>query len=130
MVMGAALFITEERAQVVDFSAPIYGWGEGVVIRDGDKKHYGSLADFKGAKVGTLVDSVQYKMIEALPGTDVPTYQDYFSLLADVRVGRIDLGVVDDEARRRAARSSRVCPIPPLAACSKPASACRTHRRP
>ncbi|MDR5748323.1 transporter substrate-binding domain-containing protein [Caballeronia sp. LZ029] len=71
MVMGAALFITEERAQVVDFSAPIYGWGEGVVIRDGDEKHYGSLADFKGAKVGTLVDSVQYMMIEALPGTDV-----------------------------------------------------------
>ncbi|KXV03511.1 amino acid ABC transporter substrate-binding protein [Caballeronia megalochromosomata] len=94
-VMAAPLFITEERAQVVDFSAPIYGWGEGVVIRDGDKKHYGSLADFKGAKVGTLVDSVQYKMIKALPGTDVSTYQDYFSLLADVRVGRIDLGVVD-----------------------------------
>jgi polar amino acid transport system substrate-binding protein len=94
-MMAAPLFITEERAQVVDFSTPIYGWGEGVVIRDGGTKHYDSIADFKGAKVGTLVDSVQYKMIKALPGTDVSTYQDYFSLLADVRVGRIDLGVVD-----------------------------------
>lgn len=94
-LMAAPLFITPERAQVVDFSTPIYGWGEGVVIRNGDSKHYASLADFKGEKVGTLVDSVQYKMIKALPGTDVSTYQDYFSLLADVRVGRIDLGVVD-----------------------------------
>ncbi|HEY4297297.1 MAG TPA: ABC transporter substrate-binding protein [Paraburkholderia sp.] len=94
-LMAAPLFITEERAQAVDFTAPIYGWGEGVVIRNDDKKRYRTLDDFKGAKVGTLVDSTQYKMIKALPGTDVSTYQDYFSLLADVRVGRIDLGVVD-----------------------------------
>jgi polar amino acid transport system substrate-binding protein len=94
-LMAAPLFITQERAQVVDFTSPIYGWGEGVVIRDGDARRYRSLADLKGTKVGTLVDSTQYKMIKALPGTDVSTYQDYFSLLADVRVGRIDLGVVD-----------------------------------
>lgn len=94
-LMAAPLFITAERAQVVDFSTPIYGWGEGVVVRDGNTKPYHTLDDFKGAKVGTLVDSVQYKLIKALPGTDVSTYQDYFSLLADVRVGRIDLGVVD-----------------------------------
>jgi polar amino acid transport system substrate-binding protein len=94
-LMAAPLFITQERAQVVDFTSPIYGWGEGVVIRDGDTKRYHTLTDFKGMKVGTLVDSIQYKMIKALPSTDVSTYQDYFSLLADVRVGRIDLGVVD-----------------------------------
>ncbi|SMG61027.1 ABC transporter substrate-binding protein [Paraburkholderia susongensis] len=94
-LMAAPLFITEDRAKVVNFTSPIYGWGEGVVIRSGDTNRYRTLADFKGKKVGTLVDSIQYKMISALPGTDVSTYQDYFSLLADVRVGRIDLGVVD-----------------------------------
>jgi polar amino acid transport system substrate-binding protein len=94
-LMAAPLFITEERAEVVDFTSPIYGWGEGIVIRDDDTRRYRSLADFKDMKVGTLVDSTQYKMIKALPGTDVSTYSDYFSLLADVRVGRIDLGVVD-----------------------------------
>lgn len=94
-LMSAPLFITEERSKAVDFTAPLYGWGEGVVIRTGSSKHYRTLGDFKGAKVGTLVDSVQYRMIQALPGTEVLTYQDYFSLLADVRAGRIDLGVVD-----------------------------------
>ncbi|WP_396333219.1 ABC transporter substrate-binding protein [Burkholderia anthina] len=94
-LMSAPLFITDDRAKVVDFTTPLYGWGEGVVIRDGQSRHYRTLADFKGTKVGTLVDSTQYKMIKALPDTQVMTYPDYFSLLADVRVGRIDLGVVD-----------------------------------
>src|SRR4051794_18172566 len=33
-LMSAPLFITEERAQAVDFTKPIYGWGEGVVVSD------------------------------------------------------------------------------------------------
>lgn len=94
-LMSAPLFITEERAKVVDFTTPIYGWGEGIIISDKTAKHYRNFDDLKGAKVGTLVDSVQYKMIKDLPDTKVSTYQDYPSLLADVRTGRIDLGVVD-----------------------------------
>ena len=30
-----------------------------------------------------------------MPDTKVSTYQDYSTLLADVRAGRIDLGIVD-----------------------------------
>jgi polar amino acid transport system substrate-binding protein len=94
-LMAAPLFITPDRANAVDFTGPIYGWGEGIVVSDKNHHAYRTFGDLKGAKVGTLVDSVQYKMIKDLPGTEVSTYQDYFSLLADVRVGRIDLGVVD-----------------------------------
>lgn len=94
-LMSAPLFITEERAQVVDFSTPIYGWGEGVVVSEKAGQKYATMDALKGKKVGTLVDSVQYKMIKDLPSTQVSTYPDYPSLLADVRVGRIDLGVVD-----------------------------------
>jgi polar amino acid transport system substrate-binding protein len=94
-LMSAPLFITEERAQAVDFSVPIYGWGEGIVVSDKAPQKYPNMDALKGKKVGTLVDSVQYKMIKDMPGTQVATYPDYPALLADVRVGRIDLGVVD-----------------------------------
>jgi polar amino acid transport system substrate-binding protein len=94
-LMSAPLFVTDDRSKVVDFSAPVYGWGEGVVVSDKQGKHFSRLEDFRGEKVGTLVDSVQYKMIKDLPGTQVSTYPDYFSLLADIRAGRVDLGVVD-----------------------------------
>ncbi|MFJ1257905.1 ABC transporter substrate-binding protein [Cupriavidus sp. CuC1] len=94
-LMSAPLFITEERAKAVSFSTPIYGWGEGVVVSDKTDKKYARFDELKGAKVGALVDSVQFAMMKDLPGTQVSTYQDYPTLLTDVRVGRIDLGIVD-----------------------------------
>ncbi|WP_420995285.1 ABC transporter substrate-binding protein [Cupriavidus sp. 30B13] len=94
-LMSAPLFITEERARAVSFSTPVYGWGEGVVVSDKTDKKYARFDDLKGAKVGALVDSVQFAMMKDLPGTQVSTYQDYPSLLTDVRVGRVDLGIVD-----------------------------------
>ncbi|RIQ50352.1 amino acid ABC transporter substrate-binding protein [Bordetella avium] len=94
-VMSAPLFITQERARVIDFSAPVYEWGEGIVVSDKSKKSYARFGDMKGQRVGVLVDSVQFNMIKDMPGTKVTTYQDYATLLADVRAGRIDLGIVD-----------------------------------
>ncbi len=93
--MSASLFITEERAQVVDFSTPVYGWGEGIIINQNSKHRYTKLEDLKDRKVGTLTDSVQYKMVKSLPGTTVVTYADYVTLITDVRAGRVDLGIVD-----------------------------------
>jgi polar amino acid transport system substrate-binding protein len=94
-LMSAPLFITEERAKAIDFSAPIYEWGEGVVVGDKAAKRYSRFEDMKGANVGVLVDSVQFNMVKDMAGTKVSTYPDYVTLLADVRAGRIDLGIVD-----------------------------------
>lgn len=94
-VMSAPLFITEERARAIDFSAPVYEWGEGVVVSDKAARKYAKFEDMQGQRVGVLVDSVQFNMIKDMPGTKVTTYQDYSTLLADVRAGRIDLGIVD-----------------------------------
>ena len=94
-VMSAPLFITEERARAIDFSAPVYEWGEGIVVSDKATRRYGKFEDMRGQRVGVLVDSVQFNMIKDMPDTKVSTYQDYSTLLADVRAGRIDLGIVD-----------------------------------
>ena len=94
-VVSAPLFITEERARAIDFSAPVYEWGEGIVVSDKATRRYGKFEDMRGQRVGVLVDSVQFNMIKDMPDTKVSTYQDYSTLLADVRAGRIDLGIVD-----------------------------------
>ncbi|MVW71178.1 ABC transporter substrate-binding protein [Bordetella sp. 15P40C-2] len=94
-VMSAPLFMTPERGEVIDFSVPVYEWGEGIVVSDKNDKAYDRFEDLQGHKVGVLVDSVQFKMIKDMPDTRVSTYQDYSTLLADVRARRIDLGIVD-----------------------------------
>jgi polar amino acid transport system substrate-binding protein len=99
-LMSAPLFITEERAKAVDFSTPIYGWGEGVVVSDKASQKYDSMDALKGKKVGTLVDSVQYKMIKDLPGTTVSTYPDVVdppSILFQIRTKSIP-GVAMDNS--------------------------------
>ena len=47
-VMSAPLFITEERARAIDFSAPVYEWGEGVVVSDKAAKKYAKFEDMQG----------------------------------------------------------------------------------
>lgn len=94
-LISAPLFMTEERAKAVAFTDPIYGWGEGIILAEDAEESYASLEDLAGKRVATLVDSVQYRMISELPSVEIRTYPDYTTLLADVRAGRVDLGVVD-----------------------------------
>ena len=94
-LMSAPLFITEERAKVLDFSAPVYEWGEGLITGTRNANTVKTFDDLKGTRVGVLVDSVQFNMIKDMPGTRVSTYPDYVTLLADVRAGRVDSGIVD-----------------------------------
>ena len=95
-IMSAPLFITPQRAEVVDFSDPVYGWGEGLVVIEGKKADYPDLKSLAGVIVGCLVASVQYEMLKKVEGIkDVRTYPDYIQLLADVKAGRLDVAMVD-----------------------------------
>jgi polar amino acid transport system substrate-binding protein len=95
-LMSAPLFITPQRAEVLDFSTPVYGWGEGLIAKEDSKKAYADLTSMKGDTVGVLVNSVQYNMIKDTPGVkEVRTYPDYVHLMADIRAGRVDVGVID-----------------------------------
>jgi len=95
-LMSAPLFITEERSKVLDFSDPIYGWGEGVVVRDDSKKNFTDLHSLSGNTIGVLTGSVQLKSVQNVPGIkEVRTYPDYVTILAEVRAGRIDGALID-----------------------------------
>ena len=95
-LMSAPLFITPQRAEVVDFSDPVYGWGEGLVVAEGKKADYPDLKSLAGTTVGCLVASVQYEMLKKVEGIkEVRTYPDYIQLLADVKAGRLDVAMVD-----------------------------------
>jgi polar amino acid transport system substrate-binding protein len=95
-LMSAPLFITPERSAVLDFSNPVYGWGEGIVVREDSKKAFTDTKSLAGNTIGVLVGSVQLKMLNEVPGIkEVRTYPDYVTILAEVRAGRVDGALVD-----------------------------------
>lgn len=95
-LMSAPLFITPARAEVIDFSIPIYGWGEGFVTRANNTRAYPDLNALSGQTVGAQVGTVQLEMLRAVPGIrDVRTYPDSVTMLLDLRAGRIDVALID-----------------------------------
>ncbi|QHI97459.1 transporter substrate-binding domain-containing protein [Xylophilus rhododendri] len=95
-LISAAMFITPTRLEVVDFSQPIYSYGEGIVVPVGDKTAYVNLADLKGKRIGVqvgtaFVDPVQKSGLFS----EVKLYDTTADLMRDANAGRIDAGMLD-----------------------------------
>jgi polar amino acid transport system substrate-binding protein len=95
-LISAAMFITPVRLEVVDFSQPIYSYGEGVVVPVKDTTGYVTFADMKGKRVGVQVGTA---FVEPLQKsglfTEVKLYDTTADLMRDANAGRIDAGVLD-----------------------------------
>src|SRR5437667_9113664 len=51
-IIAAAMYITPPRKEVIDFSGPVYTYGEGLIVPKTDGKAYKEFADLKGETVG------------------------------------------------------------------------------
>src|ERR1700694_3758268 len=50
-IISAAMFATAARKEVIDFSDPVYTYGEGLMVPKTDTKHYATPEDLKGEVV-------------------------------------------------------------------------------
>ncbi|RYF30218.1 MAG: amino acid ABC transporter substrate-binding protein [Comamonadaceae bacterium] len=95
-LISAAMFITPVRLEVVDFSQPIYSYGEGVVVPVADKGAYTAMADLKGKRVGVQVGTA---FVDPLQKSglfpEVKLYDTTADLMRDANAGRIDAGFLD-----------------------------------
>jgi polar amino acid transport system substrate-binding protein len=95
-IISAAMYITPARKEVIDFSAPVYSYGEGLVVAKADTKEYTSFEDLKGEIVGAQVGTVY---VEPLKKTglfaDVKIYDSIPDILRDVNNGRLKAGFAD-----------------------------------
>jgi len=95
-IISAAMLDTPTRRQVVDFSGPVYKYGEAMVVKADDAGHYTSMDDMKGqvvgAQVGTAyIDALNHKGIFK----EVRTYDTIADMIHDVALGRIKAGFAD-----------------------------------
>ena len=95
-IISAAMYITPARKEVIDFSGPVYTYGEGLIVPKSDGKDYAAFADLKGEAVGAQKGTAY---VEPLQKTglfsDVKIYDNIPSILADVNTGRLKAGFAD-----------------------------------
>ena len=95
-IISAAMFITAARKEVIDFSDPIYTYGEGLLVPKSDTKEYNSQEDLKGEVVGAQVGTA---FVDALKKSglfsDVKAYDTIPDILRDVNTGRLKAGFAD-----------------------------------
>ena len=65
-IISAAMFATAARKEVIDFSDPVYTYGEGLLVPKTDTKNYATLEDLKGEVVGAQVGTA---FVDALKKT-------------------------------------------------------------
>ncbi|MGH6763638.1 MAG: ABC transporter substrate-binding protein [Phyllobacterium sp.] len=95
-MIASAMFITEERAKVVDFSDPVYGYGEGVFVPVSDETAYTKYEDLKGKTVGVQVGTTFVDLFQKSGlFKEVKIYKGIPDIIADVNAGRIDAGFGD-----------------------------------
>ncbi|WP_234191943.1 ABC transporter substrate-binding protein [Pseudacidovorax sp. NFM-22] len=95
-VISAAMLKTPARAEVVDFSEPVYSYGEGLLVKADDAKAYASLDDLKGEVVGAQVGTVFLDMLNKKGiFKEVRSYDSLADLTRDLALGRIKAGLGD-----------------------------------
>jgi polar amino acid transport system substrate-binding protein len=95
-IISAAMFATVARKEVIDFSDPVYTYGEGLLVPKTDKKDYATPDELKGEVVGAQVGTA---FVDALKKTglfaEVKAYDTIPDILRDVNTGRLKAGFAD-----------------------------------
>lgn len=95
-IIAAAMYITPPRLEVINFSNPIYTYGEGLIVSKKDTKSYTKLEDLKGMVVGAQKGTAYVEPLQKSGlFQEVKIYDNIPSILADVNAGRINAGFAD-----------------------------------
>jgi len=95
-IIASAMYITDKRKQVIDFTRPVYTYGEGMIVPSTDKTDYPSYQPFKDRVVGAQVGTVYVDALKAAGiFKEVKVYDTIPAIIRDVNAGRIEAGIAD-----------------------------------
>jgi len=95
-IIAAAMSATPVRQKVVDFTDPVYSYGEGLVVPASDTKDYHSIQDLKGYRVGAVIGTNYVDQAKALGILgEVVSYDSLADIIRDIGAGRLQAGLGD-----------------------------------
>lgn len=91
-VIAAAMLRTPEREQVVAFTDPVYRYGGGLMVRDGEAGHdYADLSGLADRRVAVQIGTRFVDQLAEAGVTDVRAYDNLSDSLRDLSNGRVQV---------------------------------------
>lgn len=94
-MIADAMYITDKRKKVIDFSDGWYQYGEALLVKKGNPLKLNSMADLKGHTAGSQLGTVYLDWLNAVPGVTVKSYSTMATMMQDMTIGRLDAGIID-----------------------------------
>lgn len=96
-IISAAMLITPTRQKVIDFSDPIFPYGEGLVVAKNDNTAYSqSLTELKGETIGVQQGTIYLEQLQKMDNIgEIRVYDSLANMMRDVDLGRIKAGMGD-----------------------------------
>jgi len=113
-LVAAAMTITEDRDEAIDFTDPYWESNQAVLVQEGGDFQPGSVDDLEGVRVGAQSGTTGEDEVNALvdEGTvsesDVRVYDNYTLAVQDLENGNVDAVVIDIPVARNFAASRSV----------------------
>jgi polar amino acid transport system substrate-binding protein len=94
-IISAGMLITDQRKEAVNFSSPVFSYGEAMFVAANDKQNY-TLDALKGQPVGAQIGSAFVEPLKALGiFSEVKLYDGIADIMREVKLGRIKAGFGD-----------------------------------
>lgn len=91
----AAMSVTDQRKQILDFSTPYYVAGQAILVKKGSKAK--TLRDFAGKRMIIVYGSTSEKNLrDNVPEIEVIGYKNYNDAFRALKAGRADGIIADD----------------------------------
>lgn len=91
----AGMTITPERAKKVEFSAPYYDAGQGLMVREADKAKYTDLKSLEGKKIAVELGTTGAAMAKGIKGASVKAFDSGSEAFMDLKAGGSDAVILD-----------------------------------
>ena len=93
-IIAAAMTATPARREQIDFSDPVYAYGEAAVVKEGESIPGTTMAEMAGLSAGAQLGTT-YAEVAKKAGMDLRTYDSVADIMRDVALGRIKVGFGD-----------------------------------
>lgn len=96
-LLASDVHVTPERIQIIDFSAPVFWYGDALFVPKGNPANVHSWADLAGKTVGVGLGTNYAEWLQKRKDLkELKTYKDTQQMASDIVAGRVDAVVAED----------------------------------